>query len=561
MKYKCVTDYDTALQKVEEVLNLAVEKQHIKYCKVDKIKLRNKYTKRQAIVKDLFFVATKEASCNPMFVSSVRIKDKVYILHRDLTHYNMSTAVGSFLVDSTHEIIYQDFCNTVKMAHLWKDPDTASKLLKGNLLEGNPNDSYRSINSVEADRQVYPLFDDYSSFMPNTSTLEQIITRRRNPSEEIGDSTKEAITKVHKALKEDKDMCYAYAANNEEGEKEYSYRLVKRQDIDNGKYDVSSYYRIYTAKDIDENISFSLIEKDICVIGLGSAGGGILEQLCKMNYIKSYTLIDFDSIEHKNLRNQPYQYSDIGNNKTNAIARYIEHYHAVDNMPNIQVKPTKYQDVELSIYKFKYLVSGFDNLECRIDVLNKIKSGDIHTEYLIDARYEGLDSSLFIVKTDNNEEMEYYEKLLLADKAELDRVESEREHVYTWTTDDVTASGWQRKCHSNCSAIRRELGYPDDPTGQYYNICDYIEHRRSGQREYYCGSEECVECIRKALEEQHIENTTNAGCMAKNIIHIYKMTSAWVMSAFRSIETDGKKYFTHVDITVDPIPNAVVLKK
>lgn len=561
MKYKYITDYDTALQKVEEVLNLAVEKQTIKYCKVDKIKLRNKYTKKQAVVKDLFFVATKEASCNPMFVTSVRIKDTIYILHRDLTHYNMSTSSGTFMIDTTHEIVFKDFCNTVKMVHLWKNPDTASKLLKGNLLEGNPNDAYRSINSVEADRQVYPLFDDYSSFMPNTCTLEQIITRRRFPSGETGDNTKEAIAKVHKALKEDKDMCYAYVANNEEGEREYKYKLVKRQDIDNGKYDVSSYYRIYTAEDIDENISFSLIEKDICVIGLGSAGGGILEQLCKTKYIKTYTLIDFDIVENKNLRNQPYQYSDIGNYKANAIAGYIERFGVKDDTPDIQIKSTRYQDVELSIYKFKYLVSGFDNLECRIDVLNKIKSGEIHTEYLIDARYEGLDSSVFVVKTDNKEEMEYYEKLLLADKAELDRIESEKEHVYTWTADDVTASGWKRKCQFNCSNVRRELGYPYDPTERQYNVCDYVEHRRSDERRYFCGSEECVECIRRALEEQHIENTTNAGCMAQNIIHIYKMTSAWVMSAFRSIETDGKKYFTHVDITVDPIPNAVVLKK
>lgn len=561
MKFKYITDYDTALQKVEEVLNLAVEKQNIKYCKVDKIKLRNKWTKRQNTVKDLFFVATKEASCNPMFVTSVRIKDTIYILHRDLTHYNMSYTKGTFNVDSTHEIIYENFCNTVKMAHLWKDPDTASKLLKGNLLEGNPNDSYRNIDSVEADRRVPPLFDDFTSFMPNTATLEQIITRRRFPAEATEDYTKKDIIRVHKALKEDKDMCYAYVANNEEGENEYTYRLVKRQDIDNGKYDVSSYYRIYTAEDIDENVNFSLIEKDLCVIGLGSAGGGILEQLCKMKYIKTYMLIDFDIVEERNLRNQPYRYQDIGNPKANAILRYIEQFGVGNNKPNIQVKPTKYQDAELSIYKFKYIVSGFDNLECRIDILNKIKSGDIHTEYLIDARYEGLDSSLFVVKTDNNEEMEYYEKLLLADKAEFDRIESEREHIYTWTADDVTASGWKRKCQSGCVNVRKELGYPDAPMGNYWNVCDYIEHRRNGDRNYYCGSEECVECIRRALEEKHIENTTNAGCMAQNIIHIYKMTSAWVMSAFRSIETDGKKYFTHVDITVDPIPNAVVLKK
>lgn len=555
-----IRDYDIALKKVKEILDIYTAEGKIKYSYIEKVKLSNPLTKTKQQIKDLFFISSGDTSHKPLFINGVYEGNKLYILHEDLTHYNMRSSRERYYLDE-HTLLTTIFCNTVLMCHIWKNPETAAKILKGNLLEGNPNDSYRNINSVEADKRVPPLFDDYSAFMPNTSTLEQIITRRRNPSEKMGDNTREVIARVHKTLKEDKDMCYAYVANNEEGEKEYTYRLVKRQDIDNGKYDVSSYYRIYTAKDIDENINFSLIEKDICVIGLGSAGGGIIEQLCKMKYIKTYTLIDFDTVEHKNLRNQPYRYSDIGNSKTNSIARYIEHFGITDNLPDIQIKSTKYQDVELSIYKFKYLVSGFDNLECRIDVLNKIKSGDINTEYLIDARYEGLDSSLFIVKTDNNEEMEYYEKLLLADKAELDRIESEKEHVYTWTTEDVEASGWKRKCQSGCSLARKNLGYPDDPTEQYWNLCDFVEHRRSADRKYFCGSEECVECIRKALEEKHIENTTNAGCMAQNIIHIYKMTSAWVMSAFRSIETDGKKYFTHVDITVDPIPNAVVLKK
>ena len=60
------------------------------------------------------------------------------------------------------------------------------------------------------------------------------------------------------------------------------------------------------------------------------------------------------------------------------------------------------------------------------------------------------------------------------------------------------------------------------------------------------------------MDRKYAVQTT---CVSENLIHIYKLTSAWVVSNIRAIESGEGKQFTHVDITVDPIPNAIVMRK
>lgn len=557
--YDIVRDYNKALEQTKMYLDKWEKEGTIKYATVEKVKIKNPLTKAEQTVKDLFFVAFNDGSEKPMCVMGVHINNTDYILHEDITHYNMSTGRGCYNITSKEGIIYKTFCNPVLMHNIWNDSNTASKILKGNLMEGNPNDSYRTISSVDVDKDVHPLYDKYTREMfKQNSTLEQIVTGYHDRSR-IKEEDVLKLNEVITQLRSSKDLCYAYVAYSNNPHLEFEYKVVNKKDIENGKYITSNYYKIYTAKNIDESIEVKRIEKDICCIGLGSAGSNIIDQLVKLNYFNSIVLIDFDTVERKNLRNQMYDTSDIGSFKTEGMRKFINYYKLKEI--NVTKYDNKFEETPIEMYKFKYLVSGFDSIECRLDVLNKIKEGKIETEYLIDARYKDLDSSLFIINTSNKEEIEYYENLLLEDKKELEANKEEPIESREWTIED--ADMFARKHHiydGRCAATADELGFSKDTSRGYYNICHFV---RSNNCSVGCKSEECKECIKEALEIKGIVNEyyESNSCLHSNIIHIYKMTSSWVTSAIRSIETDNKKYFTHVDITVDPIPNAIVLKK
>ena len=100
--------------------------------------------------------------------------------------------------------------------------------------------------------------------------------------------------------------------------KSSNYRHLKRKPKKVENY--SEYYNLIdctTLANIEDIIPKK--EIDLLLLGCGSAGTSIVEQLARTQMVGSYKLVDFDIVEGKNLRNQAYAVRDIGRNKVNAL--------------------------------------------------------------------------------------------------------------------------------------------------------------------------------------------------------------------------------------------------
>lgn len=559
MEYKIVRDYKTSLNEIENQLEyLQNEKELLQYVKIKSVKLRNKFTKKEQVIHDLYFAAFGASSDSPKWIRAIKKGDTIYVLHDDFTHYNMGTGDGEYSVvgidDEPVTLIFRNFCNRVTADHIYQDKDAAEKILKGHLSEGNPNDSYRSIDSIEIDKKAYPLFTCREGmFLSNKSSLNQVVTRSITTKTASEEQLKDLMD-IQKALKEDSNKCYAYVAYSNQLKLNFSYQLIDKKDLKSGKYVVSNYYKTYTAEDIDSNDVIDKIDYDVLCIGLGSAGSNIMEQFARLNYFEKYMLVDPDEVEARNLRNQIYRNNQIGEYKVRAADYILREYNV--KCPSINTFVYKFEEQSYDLYKFKYVISGLDSIDTRIELLDYIESGKIETKYLIDARYIDLDSSLYIIDMSNKEEVEYYKKLLLEDKKELETIKAKQEEQkeaewIPWTTDEIKESRlFKQIVGGHCSKNTEK--YQGTKSRNLCNVFDM--HIR-------CGSTECAELWQEYYNKSKIPHDEESTCLAQNIVHIYKLTSAWVVSAVRSIETDNKKPFTHVEITAEPIPNAIVLKK
>lgn len=548
-----IRDYDIALQKIQNSLDKLKEKGSIKYSKVESVKIRNRYTRRQDVIKDLFFVSFGKVSEKPILILGVHIKgdENIYLLHDDVTHCNISNGREDIFIGIENfgvTLIGKYFCNPVTQNHIWDNPDTMSKILKGNLMEGNINDAYRQPESVDVNFYA-PAMKSYGTFLNSKATLMEIVTGKSNITGDINSQRK--FKKITDELLDNHELCYAYVSDTDHLFLEFSWRIIHKTDIENGTYIATNYYRKYDFRDVTERVEIQRIKKDVCCVGLGSAGSNILEQLGKTTYFKTYLLIDFDKVERKNLRNQIYTRNHVGGYKTTGVYKYLEY--CSNGIPGIETIDDKYENVDFSTYEFKYIISGFDTIECRLGLLELIKKGTIKAEYLIDARYIDLESSLYVIDINNNSEMEYYEKLLLQDKEAFDN----QPKNYDWSNLDDVRTQTLNIVNGECAHHARIYGLNKEPGSR--KICHCLT-----DRQMTCGTTECLCILKEALEKAKVENkiSTNS-CLHENIIHIYKLTSAWVTSAIRHIETedDGTKPFTHVEIIADPLPNAMIIKK
>ena len=544
-----IRDREKVIKEIEKTLK--EQKDNIKYAYVEKVKIRNKYTKEEQVIKDLYFLAINNGSCKPYCVMAIEKSNKMFILHDDVTHWNMDSCTNRFELPNNIKVYYRSFCNTVLMKHIWENPDHASKFLVGTLSEGNPNDRFRTPNSVEVDRKVPPIFAAFSSqVLDNKATLAQIILRRFDTSNLSRDE--KVILKEYETQLKEKDKVFAYYAHKNSFPAEFRLGVIDKKEIDK-KYIVSNYYKTYTIDDMQEIGEIPREEIDVGCVGCGSAGSGIMAQLARTEYMNSCLLVDYDVLESKNMRNQEYSSGQIGMLKTDALATRIRNSRVTDI--HIARYPDKYENVNFSQYKFKYLISGFDSIECRLGLLELIKSKTIETKYLIDTRYDELNSSLYIVDTSKEIEIEYYEKLLKADKEEFEAKGEPEITSKKWTTDEARNWAETNAIHGSCRHAARLI---DLDQGQDNRICDHMCTMPSCT----CGSDTCINLIKQALEQQEVEHTIDQNsCQHVNIIHIYKLTSAWVLSAIRSIETDYVKPVTHVEITAEPLPNAIIIKK
>ncbi len=544
--------------KIKEILEQWQASGNIKYCKVDSVKIRNKITKCQDIVKDIFFVAMANNSDKPAIVCSIYdYSDEImYISHRDITHWNACPSWDSFLFvagTKKYKMFFRKFCNPVLNKHLMDNPDRASKILKGNLMEGNPNDRWRTPESVDVDKKVCPLTDKYTGQLIKASAGLDVFYFLSYTTPTNVDELR-AYNDVCKKLKENHDLRYCYYAVNDSLAPMFTQGLINREDIISGKYIVSNYYKSYSYRNVGEITEVPRTEYNVCCVGCGSAGSNILDQMIRLNYFdKGYVLIDFDIVEDKNLRNQMYNRNSIYGYKTTELRSILRNIRNV----NVIEHKNKYEDCPFENYKFDYIISGFDSIECRLGLLEKILNKKIEAKYLIDARYNDLDASLFMVDLANEEEIKYYHKLLLQDLEEFNKNKIEYYPATEW--DEASIRKLHEKTHlltSGCSNVGEMV------TGINSNICTQCCCNQLP----VCQSHECFETIKKFFVKNDYKvpakyKEKENSCLAENIIHIYKLVSSWVTANIRSIETDNKKLFTHVDITAEPLPRAMVLRK
>ena len=546
-----IRDKKKVIEKIEKVL--AKHKDDIAWVKIDKVEIPNKWTGNIDVLENVYIYATNKGSDRPKIICGYRDSRNMYILHDEIAHINVGGNNLHTLPNSRcNRFIDRAFCNPVHEYHIWQDPIKAKHILKGNLTDTNPMSPMRShIKSTNITSSAYLIYNNYTGdILKNDASLEQMIARTYDLTVTT-DGTKQQISEKRKYLKEHQDECYAYVTYDKSISPSYTWTFVKKSDIEDNICMTQDYYKSYDYTDIDDSFVIPKSENDVCCLGLGSAGSNILEQLIKLNYFDRYTIVDFDRVEKKNLRNQMCAYRYIGSYKVSSMSNYMEEYNALENSVRINSYSRKYEHVDFTYMKFKYVISGFDNIPCRLGVLDKVKSNELETQYIIDARYDGLTCSLYFIDTSDKDQMEYYEKMLHETAKEL---EANEKVDYNWTTEDVRRHYSRVWLNGGCSEFTYNIGLTDT---QYNNLCQVKDCYRQGS----CGSTRCLELLANTLKQCKVPRKTEEGCLAQNIIHIYKLASTWVTSAINSLETDKKKYFTHVDMTVDPVPNAIIIKK
>lgn len=488
----------------------------------------------------------KEVFDNIMFLCRDGVWDKPYLVRsfQDIEvpffyHYNISSGIDNFnLIDSEGKQYLLNgscFCNPIDNDQLYDNPRVASILLTLQLEKPYAGSAF----DTSLDNYVSLKIKDYGivckkcdSFIPNNQPKLNLLSKVCVDCQE----------KYPDLLN---NFTYETTGYYSKGFEDRSYLYTKGKPRSNK----SEYYPIFKASELaDEVVNIPKVEKDVIVMGLGSAGSNIVDQLIRTNMASNYIFIDFDKIEEKNLRNQCYINNDIGKYKSEGITRFCK-----EIKPNISCVSynTKFQDVNLSRVKTKYIVLGFDSIKVRIEAFEKIKSGEIEAEYIIDTRYDDLDCSIYFVDTKNEVEMKHYEDNLLADYDNLKAVEINRSQL---TAEDV-----ERVCKdlvNNGTYSNNYHGYPSClNTSKHYNISTF-----GCSSSVDCYSTECFQTIADVVNRNNSSTVPENTCIKHNIIDIYKFASSYITSCMREISMGSPKPFTHYEVSTNGFPKMMKLK-
>lgn len=517
--------------------------------------------------------------------STVRILYTDDFNSADFAHYNVvedkSTEYGMSTYELTNnmdsfkkgDIVkcdrYRYFCNPILQRELYDNPEVVANLVAMQLEQPNPNNAY-SESSRAVESYVYP------------SRRDKIVKCDRcgEPIRATGDNTLCLLTKMcpscykhqmevfpeqtYRILSELNNTGY-YAKLLKQGVYKHLKRYPKKPE------NYSTYYPIIDASSLGDLESLiPTTEIDLLLLGCGSAGSNIVEQLARTNMLKSYMLVDFDKVEKKNLRNQCYRHSETGYTKAYALESYIRATNT--NNANIDYRESKFQDVNYRFKKFKYTVLAFDSIDTRLEALKYIQDGIINTEYIIDTRYKDLNCSIYFVNTKDEKQMSYYEQCLLEDKKQLDTINhnnyimlSQQDDITPFVTKDRIKQIWSDKNYFSigCGQKLRSLGL------EAYSC--YGAHG--------CGTDSCVDCLYQNLKDIPYERIASGydfeklpltqkdvrdildlnSCYHYNIIDIYKYSSCFITSAIREIFSNKPKPFTHVETDTNAIPKSMVV--
>lgn len=93
-----------------------------------------------------------------------------------------------------------------------------------------------------------------------------------------------------------------------------------------------------------------MVNKSVAIIGVGSLGGFLAESVSAVDCIKRLTILDYDDVEPKNVRNSIYTMRDVGQFKVDVIADKIhERLEGLNKSLKIVKRCVKYtNDMDLS---------------------------------------------------------------------------------------------------------------------------------------------------------------------------------------------------------------------
>lgn len=546
--------------------------QGVKLISIGDIKIKNSITKSNIIAKNLYFFA-EGGSGSVYFVQSITnmTDGSVYKIHSDLNHMNIENDTSTYIRtlkigDQTLKLIFEvrRFCNPVIGNSLYNNPDDYSKLLKGYLLSQNGEDRYRSIYYIDVDSWFPPITSRSSGNIIRARELTPLTASARLKPEELKVPARmgEAVREFDRAkISMDDDSLFAYCNSGSI----VAYRIITKQDLEEFRKNpyttslkICEDYPIFTKDDFDNigELEIPLVDKSCLFVGLGSANSGIITSLGRSTYIGTdITLIDFDRVETKNLRNQLYTKYSCGRYKVDAMKDIITKM-IVDT---ISVKPyyEKFQKVNLEYDKYKYIFCGLDSIEARQELFDSIMDKKIKGHYLIDTRYIDQESSLYFIDLTNLDEVKYYKTNLDADAELLSKVEQPKRFL----TDAEKHTYMNRMISGECRYLATTLIRPwlDDQTlkTSIGNMC--VGSRVADHAGLRCGSPECKEFLRSCLDKVKVPEEST--CVKQNIIGIYNFTGAYVYQLIKELETKNKKLATHVELACDTIPQAMVVRK
>lgn len=420
--------------RIEHILKQA----DIHYVYVPKIKGRHGFTGRMDTIEDCYFIWLERGDYSrPYFLLSIHTGDDIICIHRDFDHPNVGYTINSFGIPNTpFALNYLDICTP--LVHIIYNDPLAADIIASQMSGHNKRSPLRSCRLTGYDNGDLRLSRMVSMYKATSNPIE-LITGTSNINSGL---TTMAEFKNH---------------IQEEGyyiklKKETQYRFVK--DLPPAE-EISSYYPVFTTEELRKIVGELPREHfDVGVFGCGSANSGIIYQLARCSMFNKFLLLDFDSVELKNIRNQIHTNNALGSRKTYSMGYYILATDTTRSKTRIVRRiDDRVENKNFTGYEFDYLLVGFDNIEAREVVLNKIKSGEIKTKYLIDTRYQGLTSSLYFIDVSKSEQLKFYEEQLLEDKKLLENKTEENTcnienviPIYTYTGSWVTNTIIQLEC-------------------------------------------------------------------------------------------------------------------
>ena len=534
---------------------------------IDEVKIRNGITKKTNTIKDLYFLAGSNTS-NVYFVPKVEIDEEVYRVHNDLNHINICPSPSNIGLSiqkpsGGYDELYfevRTFCNPILGSSLYTYPDKYSKLLKGYLSSQNGEDRYRSTTTIDVEGLMPPLKSTSGEVITYKEVTPIVALMRVKPRylKNMNMATcAEKLREVQSKMK-DTDL-FAYCYNRSNVRVEYS--IVSETEMKASLEDpfhankyISDQYPIFTRKDFEDlKIEIPIEEKDSLFIGAGSANSGIALSLGRSTYLGArITVIDPDTIEAKNLRNQIYTRGGIGCAKVTGFSDKLKSM--TTDTRYITTVRDKFQNANIKYDKYKYIYCGLDSIKARQDLLKSIFEDEIKGKYLIDTRYKDQTSSLYFIDLEDKEQVDYYKTNLDEDGRLLEQEETKRIPL----SDDEIARYEREMICGRCSEITNSLireNIPEELKEKYscdLNLCgDYC---------FVCGRQQCRDFIREALRAVRVPEEEST-CLKQNIIGIYNFTGSYVFQLVKMVETFNKKIATHVELSCDTIPRAMIVRK